>query len=99
MPHSAPAGEKRGERNGDGIRFEENGLPTVSALYGDRSVRIVGGGIARRTPFIKEQKPLNYADPALNKKSRAKDFLLLMIIGTVFAIAYGGFLFWWVLFR
>ena len=48
---------------------------------------------------MKEQKPLNYADPTLNKKSRAKDLLLLMIIGTAFGVAFGGFLFWWVLFR
>jgi hypothetical protein len=51
------------------------------------------------TPLMKEQKRLNYADPTLNKKSRAKDLLLLGIIGAAFAIAFGGFLFWWVLFR
>jgi hypothetical protein len=55
---------------------------------------------ARQIPFVsKEQKPLDYADPALNKPSRAKDILLLSIIGTAFGIAFGGFLFWWVLFR
>ena len=48
---------------------------------------------------MKDKEPLNYADPTLNKKSRVKDLLLLMIIGTAFGIAFGGFLFWWVLFR
>lgn len=46
-----------------------------------------------------QQKPLDYADPALNKPSRAKDLLLLGTIGTVFGVAVLAFLFLWVLFR
>ena len=47
---------------------------------------------------MQERKPpLDYA-PAQNK-SKAGDFVRLMIIGTVFGILYAAVLFWWVLFR
>lgn len=53
-----------------------------------------------RTSLVNdEQKPLDYAEAALNKPSPATDFLLLGAIGTIFGIAFLALLFWWILFR
>jgi hypothetical protein len=45
-----------------------------------------------------EPKPIEYADPALNKPSRQKDLLLLTLVGMAFAAVFGAFLLWWTLF-